>query len=69
MDKVAISDVSSHHFLGAAVRVHAVGLLVRVGRILPLPMGPNLSLSHSRPNLVHHGLGSAAHSSGEIFKM
>ena len=68
MDKIAIGDVSSHHLLGAAFRVHAVGLLVRVGRLLPVPLGPHLSLSHPRPHLVHHGLGTVAHCSGEISK-
>jgi hypothetical protein len=64
MDQVAIGDVSSHHLLGAAIRVHAVGLLVRVGSLLPVPLGPHLSLSHPRPHLVYHGLGSVTHCSG-----
>jgi len=66
MDKVEIGDVPAHHLLGAALRVYAVGLLVRVGRLLPVPMGPDLIFSHPRSHLVHHGLGFVTHCSKRV---
>ena len=65
MDETSISDVSAHNLLGAALRVHAARVPVGLGRLLPLPVGPDLVLSHPRPPLVHHGLDAAPHCAGD----
>jgi hypothetical protein len=66
MDKTTVGHVSSHHLFGALVRVHVFGLSLGLGRLLPVPLGSNLILSHSRLALVHHGLDIVAHCTGNV---
>lgn len=66
MDQAPGGDVPAHDLARALVRVHATRMCDRVGRQLPLPVGPDLLLLRPCPLLVHHGLGAASNSTGKI---